>query len=337
MAAPPRSASRPLIAPALADRFEAGLRSALARTPDPDERLALAVSGGPDSMAMLALAHAARPGQVLAATFDHGLRAGAAAEAAMVAHWCAVQGIPHAILHPDRPLPASNIQAAARDARYAALGDWAAAAGARLLATAHHADDQAETFLMRANRGSGPAGLAGIRRARPLGPVTLVRPLLDWRRSELAAVVAAAGLPVATDPRNADPRFARVRARQWLAATHGLDAAQLARAADHVAAMAADADALADWAWTTRQVAGDDPAIDVTGLPRSLCRLLVRRGIAAVRARDAIVAPAFGPASNVEALLDSLAAGRRATQAGVLVSPRARIWRFAPAPPRRAG
>lgn len=334
MPAPPPSASEPL-AHGLIARFADGLARAAARPVDPAELVALAVSGGPDSMAMLALAHAARPGRVIAATFDHGLREAGAAEAAMVARWCHDHAVPHATLMPPAPLPRRAVQATARAARYAALADWAAAQGAALLATAHHADDQAETFLMRANRASGPAGLAGIRRRRMLGPVMLVRPLLDWRRAELVAVAEAAGLPVAHDPSNRDPRYTRTRARGWLAALPDLDAGSIARAAGHVADLADDLDALVDWAWATRRI---DPAtIDVADLPRALRRPLLRRLIAEVRATAGIDRPAFTPDTGIEPLLDALEAGRRATQAGILLTPAGRHWSATPAPPRRPG
>jgi tRNA(Ile)-lysidine synthase len=317
-----------------ATRFHRDLTAAAGRALATGEPLALAVSGGPDSMAMLALAAVALPGQVIAATFDHGLRDGSAAEAAMVDGWCGDHGIPHTTLHPSAPLPTVNIQAAARAARYAALAAWAGAGGAHLLATAHHADDQAETFLMRANRGSGPAGLAGIRRRRRLAPgVELVRPLLDWRRDDLAAV--AATMPSVDDPSNRNPRFARARWRGWLAGQSLLDPTQLARSAAHVAAVQDDLDTLRDWAWAERRQPGEAVAIDVTGLPRTLCRLLARTAIQRIRADHGIAAPAFTDSTRIEALLDALAAGRRATQGGVIGVPRGAIWHFRPAPPRR--
>jgi len=206
--------------------------------------LGLAVSGGPDSLALLLLAHAALPGRIAAATVDHGLRPANADEAAMVAALCARLGVPHATL--PVTLAEGNVQAEARAARYAALAEWMGANGLTALATAHHADDQAETLLLRLNRGSGVAGLAGVR-ARGQVPGTrlpLVRPLLGWRRAELAQVVTAAALVAADDPSNRDDRFDRARLRKALAEAGWIDVPALAASAAHIA----DADAALDWA-----------------------------------------------------------------------------------------
>ena len=207
-------------------------------------RLGLAVSGGPDSLGLLLLAHQALPGRIAAATVDHGLRAASAAEAAMVAQVCVGLGVAHAVL--PVTVAAGNLQSQARAARYSALAAWAKAAGLAALATAHHADDQAETLLLRLNRGSGVAGLAGVR-ARGLVPGTslpLLRPLLGFRRAELADVVAAAGLEAANDPSNEDDRFDRARLRKALGEADWLELPALAASAGHLA----DADAALDWA-----------------------------------------------------------------------------------------
>lgn len=207
-------------------------------------RLALAVSGGPDSLAMLLLAAAALPGRVAAATVDHGLRAESAAEAAMVAALCRQIDVPHRTLKVQ--LAAGNVQAEARAARYAALAEWMEREGLAALLTAHHADDQAETLLLRLNRGSGVAGLSGIR-ARGMVPGTrlpLLRPLLGWRRAELADVVAAVGVTAADDPSNRDDRFDRARIRKAIAGADWLDVPALAQSAANLA----DADAALDWA-----------------------------------------------------------------------------------------
>ena len=140
--------------PALVSRFSQDL----AALRPPQGGLGLAVSGGPDSLALLLLASEALPGQVEAATVDHGLRAESAAEAEAVAQICATLGVPHAILTVE--VATGNVQAEARRARYAALGGWLAARDLAALATAHHADDQAETLLLRLNRAIGVAGLA---------------------------------------------------------------------------------------------------------------------------------------------------------------------------------
>ena len=204
----------------------------------------MAVSGGPDSLALLLLAHGALPGRVAAATVDHGLRAQSGAEAVLVGDVCRTLDVPHTVLKVE--VSAGNVQAQARSARYAALAGWAAREGLAALATGHHADDQAETLLLRLARGSGVAGLAGVR-ARGLVPgsaAALLRPVLAFRRAELAAVVAAAGIAPAQDPSNQDDKFDRARLRKALAAADWLDVPALAASASHLA----DADAALDWA-----------------------------------------------------------------------------------------
>lgn len=136
-------------------------------------RFGVAVSGGPDSMALLDLAARAFSGRVEAATVDHGLREASADEAAMVADWCGNAGIAHATLHPKGAVR-GNVQSWARSQRYALLEEWRTAQGLDWLLTAHHADDQLETLLMRLNRGAGVGGLAGVRARQGV----VLRPLL---------------------------------------------------------------------------------------------------------------------------------------------------------------
>jgi tRNA(Ile)-lysidine synthase len=299
-----------------AARFRADLEALTLAVP---ARLGLAVSGGPDSLALLLLASAAYPGRVHAATVDHGLRPENAGEAAFVARLCGGLGVPHAIL-PAAMKETSNLQAAARERRYALLGQWAGEIGADALLTAHHADDQAETLVMRLLRGSGLSGLSGIRAVNP--PV--VRPLLGWRRAELAAIVDAAGLDPVADPSNADERFDRARIRRRLAESDWLDPVPLARSA---AALAQAEEAL-EWAverlWDERV---EGATFDPAGLPPELRRRLVLRLLAAMGGP-----PPRG--EEIGRLLVTLAAGGTATLAGVKCTGGAR-WRFAPAPPRR--
>jgi tRNA(Ile)-lysidine synthase len=201
----------------------------------------LAVSGGPDSMALMALAACLEnPSPLAVATVDHGLRPGSAAEAALVAEAAAALGLPHKTLAWTGPKPATGLQEAARAARYALLAAEARRLGFSHVATAHHADDQAETVLMRLAAGSGIAGLAGMRAQSERDGLALLRPLLGIDKARLVATCAARGLPFVRDPSNADPRYGRTRARATLEALsgEGLSAPRLAR----LAARAARAD-----------------------------------------------------------------------------------------------
>ncbi|MGI4880858.1 MAG: tRNA lysidine(34) synthetase TilS [Janthinobacterium lividum] len=313
----------------LAVSFAGSVAGLIGRPLGPHEAFAVAVSGGPDSLALLLLAHEAFGGRVRALTVDHGLRADAAVEAAAVAALCAARSIPHATLPWPGAKPAANLQAAARAARYSLMAGWCAAAGVAWLATGHHADDQAETLLLRLARGSGLAGLTGIRPRRSLGHgVTLLRPLLGARHADLVALAVAAGLDPVDDPANRSPAFDRTRARALLAATPWLDPARLADVADRLAAAAAALDWVADLAWTSRVVAdGATLAVDAADLPRDVRHRLVVRALAELAPETVPRGPAIGR------LIARLDRGRPGTLAGIAVLP-GPVWRFAAAPAR---
>lgn len=329
-----RSASdRPALDREKVERFRRDCEALTGGAPGEGRPLALAVSGGADSLALLLLAHAAFPGAVVAATVDHGLRPEAAQEAALVRQLCDRIEVPHRTLAGEMPV-AGNLQQGARALRYALLADWAAGRAA-WLATAHQQDDVAETFLMRARRGAGVGGLAAMAAARPLGGVTLIRPLLHWTRAELEALVADAGIVPVRDPSNADPRFDRARIRALLARAGELPADRLAAAARNLRD-AEDALAwIADREWRARAVAeGGAVALDPGGLPRELRRRLVERAVATVRA-----AHGLGPdwrETGLDPLLAALDAGGTGTIAEVIGKAKAAIWHFALAPPRRS-
>jgi tRNA(Ile)-lysidine synthase len=183
--------------------------------------LAIAVSGGGDSMALVLCADSwarAQGGRVTALTVDHGLRAGSAGEAAQVGNWLAARNINHEILTWQGEKPASGIQDAARQARYRLMENWCHDHHVLHLMLAHTLEDQAETYLMRMRRGSGPDGLAGMSTVREMQHCRLLRPLLGVTRDDLRQVLRDAGQAWLEDPSNADRRFQRVRTRQWLCA-----------------------------------------------------------------------------------------------------------------------
>ncbi|MCB2014871.1 MAG: tRNA lysidine(34) synthetase TilS [Sphingobium sp.] len=218
----PNAAAEPLI-----DRFRDTIEELVGSDAGKNARFGVAVSGGPDSMALLWLTHSAFPGRALAATVDHGLRPEARREAEMVAAWCAGQGIDHDILTLDEPIT-GNIQSEARRARYAQLHRWCQEKAVDWLLTAHHANDQMETMLMRLNRASGVSGLSGVRARNGI----VLRPLLQWSRRELEQVVEAQSLPHVHDPSNDDSRFDRVAMRKHLKGVDWLDPMAFARSAE---------------------------------------------------------------------------------------------------------
>ncbi|MGE8132620.1 tRNA lysidine(34) synthetase TilS [Novosphingobium subterraneum] len=287
------------------------------------------MSGGPDSLAMLLLFHKVAPRDFQVATVDHGLRAESAGEAAMVAAICAGRGIAHQTLTLSLE-KGSAVQERARAARYRALAEWAQAEQLAAIVTAHHADDQAETMVMRLNRGVGLRGLAAMRPVAqvPGAPrLRLLRPLLSWRRAELQAVVDVAGLAAADDPSNRDPGYERVRMRDALTSNEAFAIMGFARSARNLA----DADAALEWVvdqlWEGVVAVGEGFTWNPPpGLPDVLAMRLLERVLAALGA---------GAPRGAELVrwLGMLREGGVATLGGVKGDARANAWRFTLAPP----
>lgn len=217
--------------------------------------LLLAVSGGPDSIALLWLAARWRRGLVrgprlLAVTVDHGLRAGAAAEARAVKRLARTLEVDHRTLRWTGPKPKAGLPAAARTARYRLLAKAARQGGATHILTAHTRDDQAETLLMRMLRGSGIAGLAAMARQSERDGVWLARPFLDVSKSQLIATLEKAKVGFADDPTNRDPHFTRPRLRALMPAlaAEGGNPSNLARLATRLARANAAVEVLTDGA-----------------------------------------------------------------------------------------
>lgn len=288
-------------------------------------RLLLAVSGGPDSLAMLLLAHAAMPERILAATVDHQLRPEAADEAAFVAALCDKLHIPHAVLRPSVPI-SGNLQSQARKVRYALLQTHADARDCEYTATAHHADDQLETVLMRIARGSGIDGLAGIRTQQN----RIIRPMLAFTKAELEGICEHSGVTPASDPSNADDSFDRVAMRQWLAsAPHPFDPHRAVRSASAFADALAALEWMANDAFETHVLReGDTLAINASALPREIQRRLLLRALDQIQ-------PGYVPRGDAtDRALDTLHSGGRQTLGDVLCEG-GETWRFRPAPQRQ--
>lgn len=308
--------------PVILDRFGAALDK-LHFTDD--DRLLCAVSGGPDSLALLLLAQQVLPDRIVAATVDHQLRAGSANEAQYVAQLCHDRAVPHVILSPDVAI-SGNIQSSARAARYALLGRAADAQNCTHIATAHHADDQLETVLMRLARGSGIDGLSGIRAHNG----RVVRPLLDFTKTELIEICARAGVQPVDDPSNANSNFDRVAMRDWLASTqHPFQAGRATRTAS---ALAEASDALA---WVTETLAGQRIVqesgvvnCDASDIPNELQRRLLLRSLMLLDP-DLV---ARGDA--IDRLLVELSNAHTA-MIGNIKCVGGKTWRFSQAPPRR--
>ena len=179
-----------------------------------DAPVLIACSGGADSVALAA--SAVRAGvRCSIGHVDHGLRPSSAADAEHVRELARSLGVEfHLQRLSGLEVRGAGLEAAAREARYAALIELARAAETTAVATAHTRRDQAETVLLRLIRGAGPGALAGIRRGRPLAPgIDLLRPLLDVSRAATEAYCRVRGLRFVDDPHNVDPARTRARLR----------------------------------------------------------------------------------------------------------------------------
>lgn len=200
------------------------------------ETVGIALSGGGDSTALLHLA--LRAGlTVEAVTVDHQLRPESAAEARTVAAACATLGVRHEVRVWEHGAIPGNLMDAARRARMALIAAWAKARGIGTVALGHTRDDQAETVLMGLARSAGLAGLSGMRQRWQEAGVEFRRPLLAAGRADLRDWLRAEGIGWIDDPTNENHRFARIRARNALAALAplGITASRLADVAGHLA------------------------------------------------------------------------------------------------------
>ena len=281
---------------AAADVALAGRRRMPRRGP-----LVIAYSGGRDSTALLHAACALRAARtpafrdLLAVHVNHGLHRDASAWAGQCRSVCAQWDVPLEVVAVEVRRAGRGLEAAARDARYAALAATALARRAALVLTAHHRDDRIETFLIQWLRGAGPDGLAAMPVARPFadGALTLVRPLLDVGRAEIDAYVAEHALTFVEDPSNSDTALLRNAVR-----TRVLPELEAARPG-FAAAAARSIDLVADAAQALRTLAADDLAACSAGVAAGALRL--DRFAFLAPARQRLVLRAWLAAAGIEA------------------------------------
>ena len=257
-----------------------------------------AVSGGADSMCLLHLLWSRRGElglRVCAAHFEHGLRGEESLrDCAFVEDWCRQRGIPCLTEHGDVRAYAAGrrigLEAAARELRYAFLERAADELGCARIATAHTADDNAETLLLNLTRGGGAKGLSGIPPVRG----RVVRPLLETTRAEVDAYLKACAVPHVEDSSNGGDEFRRNRIRHGVVPTlRELNPAFAEAAARSAALLRDDEDCLAGMAERFLGQAYDGTSLSAAALAalhpavasralRQLCpRPLERRHVAA--------------------------------------------------------
>ena len=182
-------------------------------------RIAVAVSGGADSLALVFMAKEQLTVfgyEIVALTVNHGLRPAAENEARYVAQLMQQHGIEHHILTWSGEKPDTGIEEAARMARYGLLFDWCKQNGVDVLMTAHHLLDQAETFLIRLQRGSGLEGLCCMREVSRREGLFIVRPLLYTNPEVMKKYLTERGIDWVQDESNEDKRYLRNKIRAFL-------------------------------------------------------------------------------------------------------------------------
>jgi tRNA(Ile)-lysidine synthase len=260
-------------------------------------RVVVACSGGADSLALLVLACEAGY-DVVAVYVDHGLRPNTAHDIDIVANVAARFGAELRVERVDVDR-GGNLEARARDVRYAALEYARVATGAVATLVAHTRDDQAETVLLNLLRGSGTAGLGGMPRAR--GPVR--RPLLDTRRAATRELCARLGLAPVHDPMNDEMHHRRVWLRREI-----IPRLEQGAQRDLVEVLARQADLIADDNETLDALARDASIDRVQDVPLAVARRIVRQWL-----------QGDGPppsADTVERVLDVARGVRRAAEIG---------------------
>ncbi|HEX4079896.1 MAG TPA: tRNA lysidine(34) synthetase TilS [Rhizomicrobium sp.] len=279
----------------------------------------MAVSGGGDSISLLLLlADWARTGGYpppIVLTVDHGLRPDSARDAADVAARARGWNLQAHVLRWGARKPSSDIEGAAREARYRLTGEWCCTNGVCCLYVAHTIEDQAETFLLRLARGSGVDGLAAMKVVSPFPSpgcesLRLARPLLGVARNRLRAFLSARQEFWLEDPMNCDPRFARARLRtMWpMLEEAGLTAKRIADAARHLgrARSALDHDVVALMAKASR-VKGGNVLLDahvLASVPEEIGLRALARALMQVSGR--VYGPRF---ERLERLLAAIAVG----------------------------
>lgn len=275
----------------------------------------VACSGGADSTALLALTADAGLAP-FAVHVDHALRDGSDAESEHVGAIAELLGARFRAVRVDVPF-GPNLEARARDARYAALDAARADVGAEVVLVGHTADDQAETVLLNVLRGAAASGLSGMAPRHGC----IVRPLLGVRRHDTQAMCDALGCAVVTDPMNDDRTFRRVAIRHdvlpLLSALAERDLVPvLARQADILRAESEFLDELARCAWPGD---GSPRAASLVSLPVPLARRAVRQWVGSPPPSVADVERVLAVAAG-EARATELAGGRAVRRASGILS-----------------